>query len=203
VIPFNKLGSYLFIAATLTSFSQNSYSACSRDDVEFYLKKGFSPDQITRLCDTASTTQNTKSTTINSSPVASNKSELFLREAIKGHNILLTNDFLSYTLKVCFHYGEEDQYGFSPKACPNVRFKIALKNLEVKEPGNKYLFLNSDEIEVTGSISQKVINGLDKYNAEDKKLILKTLESGNKTTIPVRDDISLEKVFEVLKKIAI
>jgi len=207
VIHFNKLSSYLFITATLTGFSYNAYSACSRDDVEFYLNKGFSTDQVTKLCDTSPAPQynkvNIEATSTNSHTVVTSDSEAFLREAIKGRNILFTNDSLNYTLKICIHYGEEDNYGFAPKACPNVRFKVALKNLEVKEPGKKYLFFNPDEIEVIGTITREVINGLEKHNAYDKKLILKALESGNKTSIPMRDDISLEKAFEVLKQIVI
>jgi hypothetical protein len=208
VIPSSKLGSYLFITATLTCFSHNAYSACSRDDVEFYLNKGFSTDQITKLCDTTHTSQhNTKNTApatlIGSNSTASNNTELFLREAIKGRNISLTNDFLNYTSRICIIYDEEDNYGFAPKACLNVKFKVALKDLEVKQPGKKYLFFNPDEIEIKGLIAREVINGLEKYKTKDRKLILKMLESGSKTTIPVRDDISLEKFFEVLKQIAI
>jgi len=73
----------------------------------------------------------------------------------------------------------------------------------VKEPGKKYLFFNPDEIEINGAISREVLNGLEKYKPEEQTLILQLLESGNKTAIPVRDDISLEKVFETLKQLSI
>jgi len=210
VRPFNKLNLLLFTSATLASIPHISNAACSRDDVQFYLDKGFSTDQITTLCDTAPSTkknsQNINPTSKTKEKIykaTSNDTELFLREAIKGRDVSLTNESLAYTLKFCIQYAEEDQYGFAPKACPNVRFSIKLKDLEVKEPGKKYLFFNPDEIEIKGSISREVISGLEKYKSEEQTLILQLLESGNKTTIPVRDDISLEKIFKTLKQLSI
>jgi hypothetical protein len=207
VRTFNKLSSYLFLSVTLTSFSHTAYATCSRSDVEFYLNKGFSTDQITKLCTAAppvqGKTENTLSVDTDTAPDTSNNTELFLREAIKGRDIVLTHESLSYTLKTCVHYGEEDGYGFTPKACPYIRFNVSLKDLQVTEPGNKYLFFNPDEVDIEGDITRKILSGLKKHSPEDKKLIIKALKSGNKTSIPVRDDISLEKVFEVLKQISI
>ena len=212
VIHFNKLTLLLFTTASLSSIPHISNAACSRDDVQFYLDKGFSTDQITSLCDTTATqnkSHDTSSTlpkeSISSSAVIlssadntkENKTEHFLREAIKGRDVSLSNESLDYTLKVCIKYGEEDLFGFTPKACPNVRFNIALKDLKVKEP-KKSLFFNPDGIDIKGNITRDVINGLEEYKTEDQKLILNKLESGNKTTIPVRDDISIEKIFQTL-----
>jgi len=217
VRPFNKLNLLLFTSATLASIPHISNAACSRDDVQFYLDKGFSTTQITTLCETPTpqtNTQNPSSATpkISSSTSAAtlsktdntqtNKTEQFLREAIKGRDISLTNEALTYTLKVCIQYGEKDLFGFTPNACPNVRFNIALKGLEVKEPEKK-LFFSPDGIEVNGDITRDVIHGLKEHKAEDQKLILKLLESGNKTTIPVRDDISIDQIFQTLDQLAL
>ena len=147
----------LVLMTTLISLSHNAYSACSRDDVDYYLSKGFSTDQITTLCDTAS-----QSKTPEQQAKSYNNTELFLREAIKGRNVVLTNHSLAYTLKVCINYGEEDLYGFAPKACPNVRFEITLKGLEAKEPVKK-LFFSPEEIEVKGTITRDVIDGLEDH----------------------------------------
>ena len=204
VMPFNKTG--LVLMATLTGLSHNAYSACSRDDVDHYLAKGFSTDQITTLCGTASSTQtenkSTASSQLSKQPASDNDTELFLKEAIKGRNVLLSHDALSYTLKVCIEYGDEDLYGFAPTACPNVRFKLALKSLEVKEPV-KRIFFSPDGIEVQGDITRTIIDGLEKYKADDQTLIHNQLESGNKTMIPVRDDISIDKVFQTLEQLVI
>ena len=205
---FNKTS--LILMTTLIGLSHNAYSACSRGDVDYYFSKGFSTDQITTLCGSASSSQtsttNKESSTIiktsEQQPVSNNGTQLFLREAIKGRNVVLANNTLAYTLKVCINYGEEDLYGFAPEACPNVRFHIALKDLEVKEPV-KRTFFSPHEIEIKGNITRSIIDGLEKHKAEDQALILKLLESGNKTIIPVRDDISIDKVFQTLNQLAI
>ena len=190
----------------LISLSQNAYAACSRDDVDHYLAKGFSTDQITTLCGTASSTQtkneSTASSQLSKQAASGNDTEQFLREAIKGRNVVLTSNTLAYTLKVCIKYGEEDLYGFAPKACPNIRFNIALKNLEVKEPV-KRLFFSPEEIEVNGDITRNVIDGLEQYKADDQTLIINKLESGNKTMIPVRDDISIEQIFQTIEQLTL
>lgn len=197
----------LVLMTTLISLSHNTYAACNRDDVNYYLSKGFSTEQITTLCGTASSSHTNKEpatsskiTEQNATPV--NNNELFLREAIKGRNVVLANNALAYTLKVCIKYGEEDLYGFAPKACPNVRFNINLKGLTVTEPVKK-LFFSPEEIEIKGTISRSVIDGLENYKAEDQALILKLLESGNKTAIPVRDDISIDKVYQTLEELTL
>jgi len=215
VRPFNKLNLLLFTSATLASIPHISNAACSRDDVQFYLDKGFSTTQITTLCETPSSQDNTQDpssatpkTSLSTSAAKlstadntqANKTEQFLREAIKGRDVSLTNESLAYTLKFCIKYGEEDLYGFTPKACPNVRFNILLTDLEIKEP-KKTLFFNPDGIDIKGSITRDVINGLEEHKIEDQKLILNKLESGNKTTIPVREDISIEKFFQTLDQL--
>ena len=185
--------------AVLVSLSQSSYAGCTRDDVNYYLAKGFSTDQITTLCDS---TQSSHTSTSEQAPASDNKTQRFLREAIKGRNVLLNKTALSYTLKVCIKYGEEDLYGFAPKACPDVRFELALNGLKIKQPEEK-LFFRPHELEVTGNISRNIVDGLDTYKLEDQKSILKLLESGNKTIIPIRDDISIEKVFQTLEQLTI
>ncbi|MCW8853542.1 MAG: hypothetical protein OQK76_02445 [Gammaproteobacteria bacterium] len=204
---FNKTG--LVLISTLIGLSHNTYAACSRDDVDYYLTKGFSTDQITTLCATSSSPpthitgkEPASATQTSEQPVSNNNTELFLREAIKGRNVVLTNHSLAYTLKVCIKYGEEDLYGFAPKACPNVRFILVLNDLEIKEPVKK-LFFNPDEIEVTGDITRNIIDGLEKYTTEEQTLILNKLESGNKTAIPVRDDISIDRVFQALEQLTL
>ena len=91
VMPFNKTG--LVLMAALTGLSHNAYSACNRDDVDHYLAKGFSTDQITTLCGTASSTQtenkSTSTSQMSKQPASDNDTEQFLREAIKGRNVLL------------------------------------------------------------------------------------------------------------------
>ena len=208
----------LFFLPTLalSIYASPGYAECAREDVNFYLGKGFTPEQITAIC-TTSSTKPASDESINSSDKQTNKklnteaitetdadqktslkkNEQFLKEAINGRNILLTDDSLQYTLKTCYKYGEEDQYGFAPKACPIVKYVVALKGLEVTRSGKKYIFFGDHEIEIKATIRREIISGLEEHKAEEQQQIQKHLESGDQTIIPIRDDISLADVKQV------
>lgn len=199
----------------LSTYAGNSQAECARDDIDYYLSKGFTPDQITAICTKpTSDAQPAESFSheqkpepaLNASqqPTALEKDEQFLKDAIDGRNILLTNDSLQYTLKTCFRYGEEDQYGFAPKACPIVRFVISLNGLEVIRSGKKYIFFGDHEIEVKSrKITREITGGLEEHKPEEQQQIQKHLESGNETIIPIRDDVSPENIKQVLSRLAI
>ena len=189
-------------------FSSQANAACSRDDVEFYLGKGFSTDQITTLCSESSTPGDnvSDSETQNgdqpSATDAAGESELFLKAAIKAKKIYLDSDYLHYTQKVCIQYGEEDLYGFTPKVCPNVKFIITLKDLEVIDTGKKYYFYGTPEVRVKSKIKREIIGELKDQKPEDRELILEKFEQGDKTAIPIREDFSLERVKQVLQELS-
>lgn len=211
----------------LSIYASPGYAECARDDINFYLGKGFTPEQITAICTTASgkpanneSINNTEQqgaeklsdeelsteeiTETNTGQTTSlKKNEQFLKEAINGRNILLSNDSLQYSLKTCYNYGEEDQYGFAPKACPIVKFVIALKGLEVTRSGKKYIFFGDHEIEVKSKkITREITAGLEEHKPEEQQQIQKHLESGDQTIIPIRDDISLTDVEQVLLQLS-
>ena len=204
---------FFLLALPLSIYTNSSYAECTRVDIDHYLDKGFTPEQITTMC-TTPTVNNTdkavnkklsaeKITATGSDEIYSlKKNERFLKEAIKGRNVLLTDNSLQYTLKVCIEYGDEDMYGFAPKACPKVRYTIARKGLEVIKSQKKYIFFGSDEIKVKSTIRREIVGDLEKNTIEEQQLIQQLLESGDHTVIPIRDDISLDSVEQVLLQVS-
>lgn len=203
--------------ALLTGMNQ-VYAECSRDDIDYYLSKGFTTGQITDICKvpvSSATNEPSKSSAneedndgkkvvpLANTKQAANTNEKFLRDAIKGRDITLTNHSLQYTLKTCVEYGDEDLYGFAPKACPKVRYEIELKGLEVIKSGKKYLVYGDEELHVKGNIKRKVIKGLEKLKPEERELFLKKLNAHNQTIIPVREDITADSVKQVLQDISL
>ena len=188
--------------------SSQAYAACSRDDVTFYLDKGFTNEQITALCSepskpAADAQQTDSGKNEQQSALVLGGNALFLNRAIKAHKIKLSNDSLQYTLKTCIKYGDEDQYGFAPKVCPDVTFTIALKGLEVLDTGKKYGFYGTPEVRIKSSaIKREIIGGLKDKKPEERELILEVFEKGFETAIPIRDDFSLEEVKQVLEKLS-
>ena len=93
-------------------FSSQAIAACSRDDVTFYLHKGFSTEQITTMCSASSTATGSdepqpgtrsehQGSEQHSTTLAVDDNALFLQRAIKAQKINLASDSLSYTQKIC------------------------------------------------------------------------------------------------------
>ena len=193
--------------------SSQANAVCSRDDVNFYLDKGFSTDQIAAMCSESSVP-------VSETPKSESKSEvqkteqqtpstivddnaLFLKRAIKAQKINLSSDSLQYTQKICIEYGEEDLFGFTPKVCPDATYMISLKGLEVLDTGKKYGFYGTPEVRVKSSVIKRVIIGeLKNKKREERELILEKFEKGFETAIPIRDDFSLEQVKQVLQELS-
>lgn len=198
----------IFSSLFFMMFSSHVSAGCSRDDVEFYLAKGFSNDQITELCSTPSGAGNevsspqSQNTRQESATVAADANTLFLNRAIRAKKIDLSDESLQYTLEVCIEYGEEDLFGFTPKTCPDVTFMISLKDLKVLDTGKKYGFYGTPEVRVKGVIKREIIGNLEDQKPEDRELIMEKFEKGGKTAIPIREDFSLEQVKQVLQEIA-
>jgi hypothetical protein len=191
-------------ALTIIVFSHQANAACSRDDVNFYLEKGFTTDQITALCSEAPapTAVQTDSQPPPAAAPAMDDNTLFLTRAIKAQKIDLNSESLQYTMKTCIEYGDEDLFGFTPKVCPDVTYIISLKGLEVQDAGKKYGFYGTPEIHVKSIIKRKIIGDLKDQKAEDRELILAKFEKGDKTAIPIREDFSLEEVKQVLQELS-
>ena len=198
------------------SISSTAYAKCEREDINFYLDRGFTPEQITAICTEASsqpvgepainnTEKNSAKELTDSTSnqdTLQDKNEQLLKEAIKGRNVILSNNSLQYTLKVCIEYGTEDLYGFAPRACPMIRYTIARKDLEIIKSQKKYIFFGANEVKVKGVITREILSGLEKNSDHEIELIKAKLETGDQTIIPVRDDISITEIEQALLQIS-
>ncbi|MBV2120963.1 MAG: hypothetical protein KUF74_05860 [Candidatus Thiodiazotropha sp. (ex Ctena orbiculata)] len=216
---------FFIVILTLIVCLNQSFAACTRSDVEYYLDKGFSTDQITEICtsisppgsnkipgdrtDMATPAEKKASEDVQQQKQIRNKEsssaqdiEQFLKIAIKGRDIQLTQDSLNYTREECVQIGEEDLYGFTPIACQDVKFAIGRNGLEVVKTGKKYILYGDGEAIVKGSIRREIIGQLKDRKPRDRKLILTKMEKGDQTAIPIRDDIPLERVEKVLRELS-
>jgi hypothetical protein len=204
----------------LPGFQADLNAACSRSDVEYYLEKGFSHEQITAICrpsegsaaDEApgspemksegpeAARENSESTEDRgenlSAPVQENT--FSLAAAIKGYDVEVGQESMHYTTRECFEYGEEDIYGFLKKACPEIRFSIFYEGMEAGKSRMKYFFYGPRGISVKGRVERRILSGLDQLGKEDRKEALKKLGSGDETIIPIREGIPLDKVLNAV-----
>ena len=188
---------------------------CTRADVDFYLRKGFTTAQATAICSGApSEGPQAPAYTPPPAPIASpppartaaeqrqENDESFLNNAIDGYDVSLEDGKLFYTRKQCLDYGDQDPGGYKNRACPLVRYSIALKGLEVISTRRKFLVYGQNKIIVKGQVTREVVGNLDTFDEKNRALIIKTIEQSPQADIPVRSGISLDRVTATLRKLA-
>lgn len=176
-------------------------AGCPREDVEFYLEKGFTTEQIVKICsDEAPAKPVPRSRPERPAPRGADEKALLV--GIKAYDVAVGSAAVAYTLKDCVEYGDEDIYGFTRKACVRRRYTIRLDGLKVSKPRRRLLIFRAGRIRVRGSIDRTILGGLEGLDRSAVRLVTEKLETGDETVIPVRDDSSPKRVAAVLKKLA-
>ena len=198
----------LFLTAT------NAHAACTRDDITFYLSKGFTQEQIAAIC-TEETEAAAPSTPATPEPAAdiavvppasgSNEdAERYLREAIEGSDVHVDEGFLHYTAKACIPYGtfNDNKEPWPEKTCEQVRYKVTLQGMEAKRELISGNLFQSRQVYLKGQIEREIVSDLDDFSAVDRNQIIKNLQTEVKATVPLKEDMSLNRLIKSLNQIA-
>lgn len=200
------------------------YADCSREDINFYLEKGFSQEQITQLCSTASST-NSESTPDytpyqqqviiykdGGKPEAKDGLTVEERAAFNdlklGADVTalkLTPEDFSYTAKLCLRSGQSPNEHERFKSCTDVSYVIQRKDLIVHSSGKKLLFFGTGVVGLEGSILATPKQSFESYPIEFRKALERDFhwkENGSKTSIPVRGDFSVTRLVNALRVLA-
>jgi hypothetical protein len=126
--------------------------------------------------------------------------EDFLKSAIEGYEVHLSDQALHYTRRTCIEYGPYNQFGIKTEACPDVRYAIARAGLRVKSVKQALLILGNLEVTVSGRIERKILD-LDRYQPNLRDAIGAHLENGSETIIPIRDGVSEARLQAALREL--
>ena len=221
--------SYFLLAIALSTsvflfYGPSAEAECSRNDVEYFLKKGFSREQVVAICEVAKPKQlgETSEQSDEDYEAYDKKLEsrlrierklqkeeddtLLLKAAIAGEDIKITSDWLDFKSPFCIAAGNNPDVEARVRVCPQVLYRIYFKGLRVKEYERKYLVFGTREIEVEGTVKRKLLHDFKGYPAGIRAQLLdaykaKVREDG--TFIPVRKDYPVSRVQEVLRSYAL
>ncbi len=193
-------------------FPDLAVAACTRSDVDYYLEKGFTREQAVAICTGRSLPEGGVEPIPNRAPLAPTLSgspaqkpaedlEDFLRSAIDGYDVQLTDQVLHYTRRTCIEYGPYNQFGIKTEACPDVRYSIAREGMEVRKIKQAMLIFGNYEVIVASRIDRRILD-LNRYKPALRPAIQAHLERGNETLIPIRDGIPRERLEAVLREIS-
>lgn len=189
-----------------------AWAECSRDDIQFYLDKGFTTEQVTLLCSEPASEGKKKYRAYTDEYVDRTdqeyqarmrvEREAALRNAIEATDIRLERGYLYYVRPQCVSEGVEKDRAFGLKSCPNIRYRIKLAGLKVDEKEHKKRFLFGQKmVRVTGQIKRQEMPGAfaDIPDEYWRNVLRKRLEKGNTTKIPLRDGVDFHFARNALK----
>lgn len=172
-----------------------AWADCQREDVAFYLSKGFTTDQITQLCASNNTElaapQSTPASTTEIKPIesksvlsstsvepvrpaseasdTSNQDRLIdsLSESLKVKDLKVINGKLHFRHKFRAKYGEEDVFGNLEDVKPWMHVIIDLNSMRLIRAGNRIPILRAGSVLLSGDIERTL---LDKEKYKPKQL---------------------------------
>ena len=192
-----------------------AWAECSRDDIQFYLDKGFTNEQVTLLCSKPAGEGKKKYRAYTEEYVDRQdqeyqarmrmEREAALRNSIEATDIRLERGYLYYVRPQCVSEGVEKDRAFGLKSCPNIRYRIKLAGLKVDEEVHKKRFLFGQRmVLVTGEIKRQETPGAFSDIPDEywRNVLRKKLEKGNSTKIPLRDGVDFHFARGALKDMA-
>ena len=210
-----------WLACLLLCLPGIGFSACDKEDVKFYLDKGFTQEQITQLC-AASKAEAPDYTPYQQKVIIYQQGEgarsvkdgftyeerMAIKELQVGADVVgmtVDQDSLQYTVKVCLAVQEGKEYSQRFKACPEVYYKVLRAGLTAVASGKQYGIFGQSSITIQGVIERKPKQSFDDYPAQFKKQLKRHFDwktRGNTTRIPVRGNYSVAKLVESLEILA-
>lgn len=211
------------------SASVAAAATCSREDIDHYLDRGFSPDQIVDLCGETSPTPSpsvppsaTPSTPeavpapkpVTAPPKAPasanlaglNQEDFFrIKHALDADDVQLTDSDLIYTRDRCHKFGEEDAIGQRPNACVITRTTVSRKGLKVLDAVNG-VFLLQDRVFLVRAdkLTREVLNPEKIRNQKERKQFLSEFTPHPENiNIPLRRGFEPTKIAPTLEKIGL
>ncbi len=202
------------------------YADCSKDDIEFYLDKGFTQAQITQLCTSSGDTGGSASNIPDYTPYQqkvivytegegpSKKDGLTkeersalqtLKKGTDVYNLKVDPTNIKFTRRVCLITGNGRDIDYRYKDCPRVDFTIARENMIVDSAGKKFAVFGQGTVTIKGSVTPVLQGSFEDYPVEFRQGLERNFnwkEAKNETNIPVRGDFSITAVANAFRTLS-
>ena len=130
--------------------------------------------------------------------------EKYLREAIKGHDIHVEEGFLHYTARICIPYGRlnTNKEPWTKETCQQVRHKVTLRGMRAKREWVSLSLSQPRQIYLEGQIERELVSDLDNFNSISRSQIIQNMQTEVKAIVPIKENMSPDRLLEFLNKIA-
>jgi hypothetical protein len=130
--------------------------------------------------------------------------ESYLREAIEGHDVRVEGGFLHYTARICIPYGRfnTNKEPWSKEACELVRHKVTLRGMRAKRERFSTSLFQPRQIYLEGQIERELVSDLEDFGSTSRVQIIQNLQTEVKAIVPIKENMSPDRLLESLNKIA-
>jgi hypothetical protein len=203
-------------------FNTSVYASCNKEDVAYYLDRGFDTDQVAALC--SDKIQNNKSEEkyqSYSDEYAETQDEdyikkmrierqVFFKSSLGAQDVKLRKDKLIFNVFECARDGlAKPGSDFNKEGCATVRVVVKLSEVEVSEKVYKEkVIFGTKSILIKGNVTSTIINsngmaGLDPYDAETlkKKIRARLGKHKGEALVPIKPGLNFSYAMETFKDI--
>ena len=188
--PINKGKNIFLIRCFLAYLFLNTslYASCNKEDVAYYLERGFNTEQVAALCSDKTQNNTSEEKYQSFSDEYANEQDdeyvrrmriqrqVFFKSSLGAQDVELRRDKLIFNIYECARDGlAKPGSDFNKEGCATVRVIIKLSEVEVSEKVYKEkVFFGTKSILITGNVSSTIIDsngmaGLHPYDAETLK----------------------------------
>ncbi len=147
-------------AILLASLQLSAHAACSREDIDYYLQRGFTHDQVVRLCGAPASSPAQQPSSTAPSAAAPDSGELatlsWLRAALDAEDVQLAPETLTLIQDRCFPYGEENAIGFREEICGKMTTSLQRKGLEIVRVKDPIPLLRDAQLLIRTRVTRKM-----------------------------------------------
>ncbi len=211
--------------SALFSSSGAIANSCSKSDIDYYLQRGFTNDQVVQLCAGPAVTQNTSQSTtqniaqsnaqVNTQSQAQKQQsqqnnqvredQSYLSAAIDAENISMTSQNMTLYPRECIDYGPSTGKASADlieTICVNTKLNINFTGMKIGKATKGLLFVRDSSLNIKGNIQRELL-GMNELRRQDKEAILEKLSTNpTEVFLRIRKGINPSSVGDRLKKYA-
>lgn len=135
------------------------FAACSRADVDYFLSRNFTTEQVVALCggESVQGADAPKDTPIVISEATEAERELrdLLLRTVDAQKVDVTAESVAWTDKRCVEYAAPNLAGRPRELCGPVRIKVARESLSTGQLHHRVLFFGDHGVELLGEVEQQ------------------------------------------------
>ncbi|MGF1643340.1 MAG: hypothetical protein ACFCUJ_06810 [Thiotrichales bacterium] len=189
---------------------------CSREDIEHYLQRGFTHDQVTKLCGNAPldaapvsappAADGTAAPSAAPPPIVTDRMSddlLVLKSSIEANDVQVTPTAIVYRVaEHCVFHGTENHLGLRDRACLPLSVTIARKGLRVTQAREPLFLIREGQFIVASDVERR-FDGLDRLNRHQRAEIETEYPVRiNEINVPFRKRADLNRLKETFERLA-